>query len=100
MCGVVIDVSIVIRGVEIDDVKVGVVCVVVTSEEFFWASLLIIRVMDFALERWSFCGFLVVCNCLFVCVCVVVCVLVGGVVVVVVVTDWSSWSNCGVCMNW
>ena len=66
MCGVVIDVSIVIRGVEIDDVKVGVVCVVDINEECFWASLFTIRVMDFALERLSFCGFLVVCNCCFV----------------------------------
>ena len=90
MCGVVIAVSIDIRGVEIDDVNVGVVCVVGTNEEFFLASLFIIRVMDLALERLSFSGFLVVCNCLFVFVCVVVCVRVRGVVVDVVVTDCSS----------
>ena len=99
ICGVEMAVSTVMSGVEIDDVNVGVVSVVDINGECFFASLLMTRVMDLALECLSFCGFLVVCKCLFVFVCVVVCVLVGGVVVVVVVTDWSSWSNCGVCMN-
>ena len=90
MCGVVIVVSMVISGVEIDDVNVGVVCVVGINGEFFFESLLIIRVMDLALNRLSFSGFLVVCKFLFVFVFVVVCVRVGGVVVNVVVTEWSS----------
>ena len=79
-----------IRGVVMDDVNVGVVCVVGTKEEFFLASLFIIRVMDLALGRLSFSCFLIVCKCLSVFVCVVVFVHVGGVVVVVVVMVWSS----------
>ena len=64
MCGLVMAVSIVISGVDIDDVNVGVVSVVDTNGECFFASLLMTRVMDLALCL-SFCGFLVVCKCLF-----------------------------------
>ena len=66
MCGVLMAVSIVISGVVIDDVNVGVVSVVDINGEFFFASLLMTRVMDLALECLSFCGFFVVCNCCFV----------------------------------
>ena len=62
MCGVVMAVSIVISGVEIEDVNVGVVSVVDINGEFFLASLLITRVMDLALKCLSFCGLLVLCN--------------------------------------
>ena len=68
ICGVKMAVSIVMCGVEIDDVNVGVVSVVDINGECFFASLLMTRVMDLALECLSFCGFLVVCKCLFVCV--------------------------------
>jgi hypothetical protein len=68
ICGVKMAVSIVMSGVEIDDVNVGVVSVVDINGECFFASLLMTRAMDLALECLSFCGFLVVCNCLLLCV--------------------------------